>query len=318
MRSLIVTVTLNASIDKTYYVPSWSKGSGARAVQTISTAGGKGLNVARVLRQLGHERVVATGFTAGYNGMYIVEQIAKEGIRPAFVQAEGESRICMNVIDQSDGSSTEVLEAGIEVGEAQLTELKGMLRLVSKEAALVIFAGSLPRGVPNSLYAELIGIAHEEGARAFLDASGDALLLGLAGKPDFVKPNEEEMNALLPVEERGDSRRGLEILMEQGITQAVITLGSAGAVAGAEGQLYRVVPPSLQAVNAVGSGDAFVAGYAFGFVRGWPATECLRYAASAGSANAMSPMTGDVRADLMTAMLEQVKVETLRTNEKEV
>ncbi|QNK60123.1 1-phosphofructokinase family hexose kinase [Paenibacillus sp. PAMC21692] len=309
MQSMIVTVTLNASIDKTYYVPAWSKGGGARAVRTISTAGGKGLNVARVLRQLGHENVAATGFTAGYNGMYIAERIVEAGIRAAFVEAHGESRICMNVIDQSDGSSTEVLEQGIEVGEEQLSELRQTLRLLSREAALVIFAGSLPRGVPADWYAELIGIAREEGALAFLDTSGEALLLGLDGKPDFVKPNEEEINALLPGEERGDVLRGLSVLMERGITNAAITLGSAGAVAGSKGKFYKVGLPMLKTVNAVGSGDAFVAGYAYGCVRGWPSAECLRYGAAAGSANALSPMTGDVSADLMAALLEQVKVE---------
>jgi len=293
-RTLITTVTLNAAVDKTYYVPAFAKGKVSRVERELSTAGGKGLNVARVLRQLGHADVAATGFIGGYNGQYIATRTREAGIRPEFVEVEGESRVCLNVIDGQDGSSTELLEPGPTIGEESLALFKERFVLLSRESAIVAISGSLPRGVPAGFYAELVGLAREAGAEALLDTSGEALALGSAALPSFVKPNEDEIAALLPGEQARDLRAGLSALAARGLPCVVATLGGAGAVAAVDGRLYRVRVPEIAPVNTVGSGDAFVAGYAFGRARGWTAEDCLKHAAAAGSANALSPRTGDV------------------------
>lgn len=308
MNPIITTVTLNAAIDKTYYVPALAKGKVTRVAEVVATAGGKGINVARVLKQLGHADVKATGFAGGYNGQYIRDRVKAAGIREEFVETSGESRICLNVIDRVDGSSTELLEPGPEVGAERLEMFKRKLKRLSAESALVIFSGSIPSGLPVGLYADLIGISRAEGAEVFLDTSGEALIQGTKAKPSFIKPNEDEIVALLG-NEGEDLYEGVLSLQAKGVANVAVTLGADGAVAAVSGQRYRITIPGITPVNTVGSGDSFVAGFAYGFVRNWPAEECLRYAAAAGSANALSPTTGDVDPGDHRRLLRQITVE---------
>ncbi|RED64035.1 1-phosphofructokinase family hexose kinase [Cohnella lupini] len=308
-RAKITTVTLNAAIDKTYYVPTWAKGTVMRAEKVLSMAGGKGVNVARVLHQLGHPAMAATGFASGYNGRFISDQVQELGIESEFVGAIGESRLCLNFIDGRDGSSTEVLEQGPEILEEHLENFKRKLTRLSAESALVIFSGSIPRGLSPSLYAELIGITRAEGAEVFLDASGAPLTQGLVAKPGFIKPNEEEIVPFLAGDGYGNLFDGVSSLMNQGVANVVVTLGGEGAVAGIDGSHYRVRTPKLDVVNTVGCGDAFVAGYAYGFVRKWTAVECLKHAAAAGCANALSPAAGDIRLSDHRRLLREIEVE---------
>jgi tagatose 6-phosphate kinase len=315
MKTKITTVTLNAAIDKTYYLPVLAKGKVIRAEQILSMAGGKGVNVARVLRQLGHPKVAATGFASGYNGQFIIDQVKELGIESEFVGASGESRLCLNFIDRSDGSSTEVLEPGPEINEEHLNNFKRKLKRLCEESELIILSGSLPKGLSSGLYAELIGIARTAGAKVFLDASGEPLVLGFAAKPIFIKPNEDEIIPLLAgTSEPGGHNLydGVLSLMKKGVPNVVVTLGGEGAVAGIDGKLYRIRIPKLKPVNTVGCGDAFVAGYAYGFVRGWPAVQCLSYAAAAGCANALSPAAGDIRLSDHELILREVTVEEWR------
>lgn len=309
MRNRITTVTLNAAIDKTYYVSSLAPGGVTRVGRVLAAAGGKGVNVAKVLRQLGHEDVTATGFAGGHNGRFIASKLAEAGIHAAFTETKGESRICLNIIAEDDGASTELLEPGPQIGEAELETFKLLLRELSRDSALVAFSGSLPRGVSAGLYAELIAIAKSEGAQTLLDTSGEALALGVAALPSFVKPNEDEARALLGEASGQALRDALAALMERGLRAAVVTLGAEGAVAAAEGSLYRVRIPRINPVNTVGSGDSFVAGYAYGRVRGWPAAECFRYAAAAGCANALSSVAGDVDIEVRDRLLKEITVE---------
>ncbi|MFC5468387.1 1-phosphofructokinase family hexose kinase [Cohnella suwonensis] len=310
MRDTITTVTLNAAIDKTYFVPALVKGTVMRATEVLSMAGGKGVNVARVLHQLGHPDVVATGFAAGHNGRYLVDRIRESGIGADFVVANGESRLCLNFIDGVDDSSTEVLEPGPEVEAEHLAALKNKIGGLAERSAVVVLSGSLPRGAPPSLYAELIELVRAAGALPFLDASGAPLALGLSAMPAFIKPNEEEILKLLAGNGDGDLdlREGALALARQGIRNVVVTLGGEGAAAFVDGVAYRVAIPKLKAVNTVGCGDAFVAGYAYGSSRGWSAEACLRHAAAAGCANALSAVAGDVKKDDFDMLLPRISI----------
>jgi tagatose 6-phosphate kinase len=306
MNTHITTVTLNAAIDKTYYLPSLDKGKVNRADKVLSMAGGKGNNVARVLRQLGHVGITATGFASGYNGKFIIEQLNESGIITEFVAASGESRLCLNFLD---GSSTEVLEPGPEIFPEHLDNLKRELHRLSASSRLVIFSGSIPKGLSTDLYAELIELSRSAGAEVFLDASGDPLIQGLKAMPIFIKPNEDEIESLLPFTGKTDIRNTIVALMEQGVPNVVVTLGGEGAIAGVNGKLFQVKIPQIQTVNTVGCGDAFVAGYAFGYVRNWPPEQCLRHAAAAGCANALSPVAGDLKLSDQQDLLREVQVE---------
>jgi tagatose 6-phosphate kinase len=308
----IVTVTLNAAIDKTYRVDRFPLGKVSRVGEMISVPGGKGINVARVARQLGGD-VVATGFVGGSNGDFIERELSRQGIANDFVRVEGESRLCLNIIDLSTGLSTELLEPGPVVEEQQVAAIRDKVKKLAAGSRVVALSGSLPKGVPASLYAELVGIVKAEGAQAFLDTSGDALAEGVKAQPHLIKPNEDEIEKLLgrKPEREDELYDSIRRLNAQGIACVVVTLGAAGSVAGCEGRLYRIRAPRIDAVNPVGSGDSFVAGMAVAAARGEPIEEALRLATAAGTANALNAQAGDVRPDDVKRLLGEVAVESI-------
>lgn len=320
MNQGIVTVTLNAAIDKTYVMNGWTTGSVMRVERVHASAGGKGLNVSRVLRQLGHEELTATGFAAGYNGQFIIRAAEGDGIRTDFVSMEGESRICLSIVDEVNGTFTEMLEPGPLVSEEDENNMKDRFRKLASGAGLVVMSGSLPKGCRPELYAELMDICTACGVEVFLDSSGAALEAGMKGKPGFIKPNEEEIKPWLDAASVTSSASGeaslaaygaaiRKLAEDKGISKVIVTLGAQGALGCIDGNLYQVRIPRLNAVNPVGSGDSFVAGYAYAYVRGLSVEQCLKHAAAAGSANALNPTAGCVKPEDHQRLMEQITVE---------
>lgn len=323
MKTKIVTVTLNAAIDKTYYMNGFSTGSVMRVDRVHAIAGGKGLNVARVLNQLGHAEVKASGFIAGYNGQFIAKAAEAEGIHTDFVAINGESRVCLSIVDEVSGSFTEVLEPGPWITQEDENLMKAKITELAKQAGLIIFSGSIPKGCRPELYAELIEICSSHGVDVFLDTSGNALVEGIKGKPGLIKPNEDEIKPWLTHagNQDSDSKMTVEASLDSysiairnlakdtEIPRVIVSLGAMGALAYIEDVVYRVRIPELKAVNPVGSGDSFVAGFAYAHVRDLPAVECLRFAAAAGSANVLNPTAGCVLPEDHQRLMEQIEVD---------
>ncbi|TVY11204.1 1-phosphofructokinase [Paenibacillus cremeus] len=309
---MITTVTLNAAIDKTYYVKQFGLGGVHRVARQIAEPGGKGNNVAKVIRLLGGE-VTASGFVGGSSGSFIEQRLAERGIQTAFVQVPGESRVCLNIIDESTGSSTELLEQGPEIAWSSIAEMKVMIRKLALQSSVVVLSGSLPPGAPANFYAELIDIIQSAGSRAFLDSSGAALNSGLEARPHFVKPNEQELAQLMGRDRLGENEwaEAAARLANLGIPQVCVTLGSRGTIAFIDGSSYRVIPPAIQAVNTVGCGDSFVAGIAFAEERDASPEEKLRMATAAAAANAMSEKAGHMDYAVFQAYAKQVEVRAL-------
>lgn len=307
---MIATVTLNAAIDKTYYMTGFGLGRVQRVDRMLASAGGKGINVARVASQLG-ESVLALGFAGGANGRFIASQLDATGIPHDFTEIPGESRICLNIVDEADRSQTELLEPGPEVGPADLARMTEAVRRAASAHRVVVFSGSLPKGCPPDTYATLVRAAREAGAFVALDTSGAPLAAAIEAQPDLVKPNEDEIEALTgrPAADVDDLAASIRSLQERGIANVVVTLGARGALAASGGRLYRVHPPRIEAVNAVGSGDAMAAGLAAGIARGLPFAETLRLGAACGAANALMPSAGQVRPDDVSRLLAQVEIE---------
>lgn len=308
---MITTVTLNAAIDKTYYVDDFRLGQVSRAAKMFSFPGGKGVNVARVAHLLDGP-VTATGFVGGHNGRFIEEQLTRQGIPNDFVAVEGESRLCLNIVDAA-GQSTELLEPGPDINAAHAEAMKRKLRSLAERSRIVTLSGSLPKGLPASYYAELVAVVHEAGALAFLDASGDALVQGLAAKPFLIKPNEQEVEKLLgkKLERESDLYGSIHQLMRDGIRCMVVSLGAEGSVAGCDGQLYRIRAPRIEAVNTVGCGDSFVAGMAVAVHRGDSIVQALKLATASGTANALMPEAGNVRTEDVSRFLTEVSIESI-------
>lgn len=310
--SMITTVTLNAAIDKTYYVNQFELGGVQRVARQIAEPGGKGNNVAKVIKLLGGD-VTASGFVAGSSGSFIESSLINRGIQTSFVRVGGESRVCLNIIDESKGTSTELLEQGPVIDDHQIAEMKQTIHRLALECSVVVLSGSLPPGAPADLYADLIGIIKSTKARVFLDTSGAALSSGLQARPHFVKPNEHELAGWLGQDRLIESEwaGAAQKLADEGIGQVCVTLGDRGAIAFIDGQGYRVIPPTIRAVNTVGCGDSFVAGMAFAEERGDAPDEKLRIASAAAAANAMSDKAGHIDYKLFQDYVKQVQVTVL-------
>ncbi|HEX8856886.1 MAG TPA: hexose kinase, partial [Thermoleophilaceae bacterium] len=203
---MIITVTLNAAIDKTLAVPNFRLGRRHRAVEQTSMAGGKGVNVARALKALG-QPVIATGVAGGPTGTRIIEQLTEEAILNDFVRIREESRTSTAVVDPTSGEQTEINERGPTVAEAELELFVDKLLYLAKGAGVCVFAGSLPRGVDNELYAQLIGEMHKLGVTTVVDAEGDALRHAARAEPTVVSPNELEAEELVGHEFADDDDR---------------------------------------------------------------------------------------------------------------
>ncbi|KIL41953.1 hypothetical protein SD70_03535 [Gordoniibacillus kamchatkensis] len=312
---MITTVTLNAAIDKTYYLSSFPLGQVTRVRRMFAEPGGKGLNVARVIRLLGYP-VLATGIVGGHNGRFIESALSSQQIDHDFIRIEDESRLCLNFIDESSGTSTEVLEQGPDVPETAWASFKERLAGLAGRSRIVCFSGSLPKGVPKDGYAQLIRIVKQAGALAFLDTSGEALIQGTAAQPDFIKPNEDEIGTLMEnmgipsgALQPGEALQRLQAAAR--IPNITVSLGARGSLTCFEQTLFQVSPPPLQAVNTVGCGDSYVAGMAVSALEGLPVERCLQQAAAVAAANALTDRAGYVNKADVDALLPQIRVERL-------
>ncbi|QHT61428.1 1-phosphofructokinase family hexose kinase [Paenibacillus lycopersici] len=307
----IVCASLNTAIDKRLMLPGFGLGQVNRAARIEATAGGKGLNAARVIQSLGAP-VMAAGFAGGANGSWVKNRLDAIGLDHQLVLIDQETRICLNLIDESTGVSTEVLEPGPDISPSEKERFLTLWRSLCLPGRWMTLSGSLPRGLGDDYYARLVGAARQAGAHVVLDTSGTALSLGAASGPHTVKPNEDEFRSWTGDDPREHDavRRLAAKLGEAGVRTVIVSLGRDGCVAATpDGELWRAVPPAVQAANPVGSGDAFVAGWTVACARGMEMPEALRFAVAAGTANAQSAGTGQVSLADTMALCARVEVE---------
>ncbi len=288
----VLTVTLNAAIDKRYDVAAVSVGTVQRVSRVLASAGGKGLNVARGAQLCG-QQVVATGFVAGFAGQFVTGEVAAAGMRQEFLEVAGETRTCINIIE-ADGRSTEFLEPGVTVTPDDLAALRERLMALLPLVDVVTLSGSAPSGSPADVYVPLVAAAREAGKPVVLDTSGDLLRAGLAGRPTVVKPNRDELAALTGValHDLADVVTAARRLCTLGPEWVVVSLGANGAVAVGGQQAVHVAPPQIVALNPVGCGDVLVGGLATGLATGLGVPEALPLAVRVSAAAAAHPETG--------------------------
>src|SRR5579871_968079 len=288
---MIVTVTLNAAFARTITVPNFHRGHRHRASAGLPLAGGKGINVARALKALGVP-VVATGLAGGQAGLRIVERLTGEAILNDFVRIEGESRTTTAVVDPTDNSYTEINEWGPATKPEELELFHAKLRYLSQGASLVIFAGSLPRDVPDEFYAEAIHELARLQVPSALDCEGEALRFGVEAEPLLVTPNQQEAEALVGQEFHDDEdfQLALDEIAGRGARNVLITTeGGCYALLRKDRVVtrYRVDAPRLEPVSRVGSGDTLLAAFAAAWVAGKSHEEMLREAVAAGAASTL-------------------------------
>ncbi|MBB6729817.1 1-phosphofructokinase family hexose kinase [Cohnella zeiphila] len=306
----ITTVTLNAAIDKTYFVPALTPGKANRVARMIAQPGGKGINVASVAHLLGEE-VTATGIVGGSTGDFIEKELAKQGICHRFVHAEGESRVCLNIVSDS-GESVELLEPGLATEAEHYDRLMRMLEELADASSVIVLSGSLPAGAQTDIYRDIIERLKPFDVPVLLDTSGPALEYGAAASPYLIKPNEEEVAQLTGSSAWAGHMDGLAdaiaALLSGGIRCVAVSLGDKGALVGMADGIYRVEAIPMQAVNPVGCGDAFLAGIAVGLHRGLPQADLFKLATACGASNALQPSAGRVDPAQVRAFAEIARV----------
>jgi 1-phosphofructokinase/tagatose 6-phosphate kinase len=285
---VIVTVTVNAALDRTLTVPGFQIGHRHRSSNVLALAGGKGLNVARALKLL-DVPVVATGLAGGRTGMRIVEELTAEAILNDFVRIAGDSRTSTAVVDPTSGTYTEINEWGPEVTVAELETLTEKLQYLSRGADFVVLAGSLPRKVPTTFYADAIRDLARRDVRVVLDSEGEALRVGAQAAPFLVSPNQAEAEQLVgqELEDDDDFLMALEAIAEMGPRNVVITLEN-GCFAllrfGRRTRRLRAFAPFVEPVSVVGSGDVLLAQFLAAVVDEVPLETAVRMAVAAGVA----------------------------------
>ena len=284
---MIITVTLNAALDKTLEVPNFTPGRRHRTVDQTTMPGGKGVNVARAIKRLG-QPVIATGFAGGATGTRIVEALNDEAILNFFTRIREESRTNTAVLDPTTGLHTEINERGPSVSPQELELFREKLLYLAKGASMCVFAGSLPRGIETDVYAGLIREVKKLGVTTIVDTDGEPLRLSVRAEPDVISPNELEAEELVGHEfnDVNDRARAVAEMVRIGAAEAIMTVPD-GCYAHVDEDgapaLLRVWVEEQEARSSIGSGDAFLAGYVAARYAGRSAVECLRYGVACGA-----------------------------------
>ncbi|MFJ9456427.1 1-phosphofructokinase family hexose kinase [Kitasatospora sp. NPDC101447] len=285
---MILTVTLNPAVDVTYRLDRVAHHGSNRVDAVAERAGGKGVNVARVLAALGHD-TVATGLAGGATGEALRADLATAGPRDEFVTVDGTTRRTVAVVEAAAGDATVYLEPGPVVSADEWAHFTARYRRLLRTAEAVVLSGSLPVGVPPDAYGTLVALAAEAGVPAVLDAQGPALRAGLAAGPALVKPNAAELVATAgPV----TPLTGARMLRAAGARAVVVSLGPGGLLASTRDGDWRARPPQQVHGNPTGAGDSAVAALTLGLVAGTPWPDRLAQAVALSAATVLAPLAG--------------------------
>lgn len=309
---MILTVTLNPAVDKTYRTEELFCGRVNRMRSVTNIAGGKGINVSKILRQYDCE-VTATGFLGGFPGQWIESELRRTGMNCEFIKIGQETRSSMNVV-ADNGYVTEILEPGPQIAEAEMEEFLERFDRLLPGSSIVVLSGSVPQGVPEDIYAELIRRAQAQGKETILDTSGELLRKGIEAAPTAIKPNRREMEYVIGHKLNG--RDGLleaaAFLRRNGVHMAAVSLGSKGLLMAGEEGLFYAKPPRVKTLNTVVCGDCVVASMVMSRTAGLGEEEMLRRAVALSAASASSLESGSVPKELAESLYEEVEVERLQ------
>lgn len=303
----IICVCLNPAVDKNVFIDSFTVGTVNRVLSEniIKSAGGKGVNVAKVISLLSgdcerfgmpHADFVLTGFVAGLQGDYILDEMNHLGVEHDFVQVRGETRTSLNIVDRFNDEETEILEEGFTVKESRYKEfikkIKGML---AEDKTVLVLSGGIPSGVPVSVYRDIIEIAKEYDTFIILDSSGEPYTLGLENGPDLIKPNIREIKQIYnPLPGEGTIEFAERLRRQNNITNIVVSAGAGVARLISDDGVVEIMPPKVKTVNSIGSGDSMVGGIAYAVAAGFPMNEAVCLGVACGASNATSSLVGMV------------------------
>lgn len=308
---MIYTLALNPAIDRTFWVERIDFEESNRVKQECRYPGGKGIDVSRVLTNLGLPNV-ALGFSGGYTGHELEHRLACEGVKTDLIKVSGETRTNIVVHEEATGRQFLLTANGPRVTPEEMNILFDKLDSL-EDASVVAIGGSLPPGAGDDTYYKAIKALRNRGITTLLDADGDALRQGIKARPDYVKPNRFELSELVGRELRGFDEivEAAESIRSAGVGTVLASMGADGMVMVGEERIYWARSPKVEVVNTVGVGDSAVAGFTYGLVTGLGPQESLRFGVAAGTATVLKP--GTARADRgdILAMLPRIELKDL-------
>jgi 1-phosphofructokinase family hexose kinase len=310
---MIITITPNTALDRIEIVPSLTPGKVLRSTSLTLSAGGKGVNVARAIKNLGGE-AACTGFLGGYTGRQHAELVKQEGFPAVWTWIDGETRAAIVVVDQVTGETTVINEEGPAVTTSDWDRMQAEVLELAEKAEAVCLSGSLPLGLGPEAYTELIKALVRARRRVWVDSSGAALQAAVQSCPAVVKINGLEAAGLLGWREFQDvpaAAQAAQTIQQSGVSQVVLTLGRLGAVLASDAGTWYACPPKIKPICPIGSGDAFLGGLVLACLNHSPDPEALRQAVAAGSANALSVGGGKFTRQEFETVLAQTTVKKL-------
>jgi 6-phosphofructokinase 2 len=308
---MIYTVTLNPALDRTLWVEKIRADDSNRIEREEKYAGGKGIDVSKVLTHLGVENR-ALGFVGGFAGEELHGLLVNQGISCDFVPISGETRTDIVVYNMSTKTQTEFNAQGPVIQPFELMKIIHKIEKI-ENADVIVVSGSLPTGVHPEIYRKIIELSRAKGAQVFLDTDGDALEVGIRGLPNMIKPNIHELNRLV-----GKDLKGIDAIVQAardilmlGVDTVLVSLGAQGMLAISSDQQYHAVPPHVEVINTIGAGDSAVAGFVYGMIQGKDLRESVVYAVAAGTATTLKPGTALCERDDVLDLASKISVTAL-------
>lgn len=308
---VVATVTLNPAIDQTVQVDGFRVGEVNRVGEVRQNAGGKGVNVASALADLG-AHVVATGLLGRENAGIFEELFRAKSIDDRFLRVDGATRVGLKIVDRSCHQVTEVNFPGMAPASRDLATLLATLKELARPGSWFALSGSLPPGVPVGIYADMVASIHERGGRVLLDTSGEPLRHALARRPDIVKPNQSELEQLTGTAMSGleDVAKAASGLIAQGAGLVAVSMGARGALFARGEERLLATPPAVAVQSTVGAGDTMVAGLLLASVLGHDLSDTARLATACG-AHAVTRIASGVDPVAIRILQEQVDLAAL-------
>lgn len=307
---MIYTVLLNPCIDVSYKLDELQPGTTWLDVPSEMIPAGKGLNVARAIRSLGEE-VCVVGAMPENDERRFLSCCEGLGIGTAFCPVEGSARINTTILEKERGGATHINSIGPELSPRIQEDIISLLVKKVHAGDVVVFSGSVPRGLDNDLYKKMIGECRQKKAITVLDSRGKALKFGMRAKPTMAKPNLSELEQYFGEQIQGVQHIALKAkkLLDNGIGYVFVSLGSDGMIALHENDCLLCSAPQVKVADTVGSGDATVAGLVVGFRRQFSFSEMCRMAVACGASNAMHAGPGNIVGDEVAQLMEEVEIE---------
>ena len=308
---MVYTITLNPALDRTLWVQKIQPDESNRIEKEQRYAGGKGIDVSRVMKTLGVSNK-AFGFVGGFAGEELEGRLLNEGVSCDFIRISGETRTNIIVNDMSTGMQTIFNASGPEIKPYEL--MKMILKVEKLEKPdIVTISGSLPPGVHSEIYRKIIEIAKNKEARVILDTDGDALKVGIQGLPDIIKPNVHELSRLvdrrlITVDEILRAAQGVH---KQGVRIVLVSMGAKGILLFSRKERYLASPPKVRVKNTIGAGDSAVAGFVYGLAIGKSLKKALIYAVAAGTATTLRPGTALCQKDDFLKLIPEITLKAI-------